>query len=501
MSTSRWGKLLALDIEEANNLNLKLNHTIENAMEGIALLDAEGRYEYVNNLHVVMFGYKSSEEMIGASWKMIYAEPEIAIIQDKIFPLLMEKGFWRGEINGKNLDGMPVYQEVSLTMLPGGGLACFCRDISDQKRRHQQSRRLAIVAEKTHSIVLIMNSEKQVTWINDSFYKMFALQSDNVVGYHPAELLKPFGKNSSKFISNLILILDSCGKFSGEMRVSSKDRTRIWLFIEITAIYSDENVVTGYIAVMNDITLVKNAELLLKRSIEKERMLNRLKTQFISLASHQFRTPLATLRSSIDLLDLKLDTMNPEEFIKIFGQYKHVLFREIERMTELTENILDISRMEEEKIQLTKGWYSLKTFIAEFVESCQEPGFEGRPLLYRNDAPDDEINIDPVLISNALRNITSNAFKYSLGRCPPELNVSLSKDKLHIAVKDYGIGIPEMELPLLFTSFFRANNTKHLPGCGLGLMISKRLIEAHGGAINIKSEDGAGCQVTIVLPR
>jgi PAS domain S-box-containing protein len=501
MSTSTKITPLSSDIEAANSLNLKLHHTIDNAMEGIALLDAEGRYEYVNKLHVVMFGYESSEEMIGASWKMIYAEPEIATIQDKIFPLLMQQGFWRGEIDGKSRDGMPVSQEVSLTMLPGGGLACFCRDVSDKKRRHQQFKRLAIVAEKTNSIVLIMNSEKQVTWINDSFEKRFGLHSDNVVGYNPAELLKPFGKNSSSFVSNLMQTLDSCGKFSGEMKVSTKDHTRIWLFIEITAIYSDVNVTTGYIAVMNDITLIKKAEILLQRSIEKERMLNRLKTQFISLASHQFRTPLATLRSSIDLLDLKLDTKNPEEFITLFWRYKHVLFREIERMSELMENILDISRMEEEKIQLKKCRSSLQTFMTEFVASCQEPGPEGRSLLYRNDAPEDEINIDPVLIRNALRNIISNAYKYSLGRCPPELTVSLCNDKFHITVKDYGIGIPEMEQPLLFTSFFRAHNTKHLPGCGLGLMISKRLIEAHGGEINIKSEDGAGCQVTIMLPR
>jgi PAS domain S-box-containing protein len=502
MSTSTTSMQPYSNLEEVNSLNIKLLSTIENAMEGIALLDENGCYVYVNKEHATMFGYESSHEMIGASWQTIYAEPEIATIQNEIFPLLAQQGFWRGELYGKKRDGMPICEAVSLTMLPGGGLACFCRDITDKNYKEQELLRLAIVAEKTNSIVMILDNKKKVTWINDSFEKILGTHTSNFTGRDPIELLKPHDENSG-FFPKMMRTLDSSGLFSGELKVCGKDGVGIWLFIDITAIFSADNKkTTGYIAVMNDITLIKQAEILLRKSIEKERMLNRLKTQFISLASHQFRTPLATLRSSIDVLDLKLNTEDHGTFIPLFQWYKHIMTKEIELMTELMENVLDIGRIEEKKIQLSKSRGSLQKFMNEFAESSLEPGPDGRSLVYRYNAPKDAvINMDFVLIRNALRNIVSNAYKYSLGQRAPELTVSLQKNKYHITVKDYGIGIPEMEQPLLYQSFFRANNAKHLPGCGLGLMIAKSLVEAHRGEINMQSQGGAGCLVTIILPR
>lgn len=486
-------------LETANSLNMKLQRTIENAMEGIALLDGEYRYSYVNNAHAVMFGYESGEEMIGAKWQVVYMESEIAKIQGEILPLLMRQGFWRGELCGKKRDGTQVFQDVALTVLPGSGIACICRDITERKRSEWELKRLAIVAEKTNSIVVIADREKRVKWVNRSFENILGYRAGDVVGRDPVELLKAPGKNAH-FISEMMQTLDSSGVFSGELLACAQHRARVWLYVDITAIHNSANQPIGYIAVMNDITLIKKAEIRLQKSMQKERMLNRLKTQFISLASHQFRTPLATLRSSVDVLDMKLDEKNPEAFVALFQRYKHVFVREIGRMTELMENILDTGRLEEGKIQISKHRVSLRAFMQEFVESSQEPGPDGRSLVYHYQAPDDEIEMDPVLLRNVLRNIVSNAYKYSLGCRPPELTVVLRDGKYRISIRDYGIGIPEKERPLLLQSFFRASNAKHIPGCGLGLMIAKRLIEAHGGEIEIKSRVEVGCQVTIILP-
>lgn len=485
--------------EMAIDQNLKLLRTIECAMEGIALLNENGFYEYVNKAHADMFGFESSAEMIGSSWKILYEEPEIAMIQNIIFPLLMQRGYWRGEIVGKKQNGIPIDQEVYLSQLPGGGLACFCRDITKRKLRHEQLRHLAIVAEKTNSIVMTMDSNNKITWVNESFKRITGCQSKNIIGRDPTELLKTTDKNNDWF-SEMMHTLKSCGLFSGELKIRTKKRTEIWLFMNIAATNSADNKTTHYVAVMNDITAMKEAEILLQESIIKERTLNQLKTEFISLTSHQIRTPLATIRSSIDMLDLKLEAKNPEKFITLFRRYKDIIIKEIGRMTELMENILDISRIEEKKVQLSKRGCSMQAFMKELVESSQEPGYTGPPLVYRFNAPDNNIDIDPVLIRNALRNIISNAFKYSSGCRSPELTVFFKNDMYYIIIKDYGIGIPEEDQPLLFQSFFRAHNTKHLPGCGLGLMIAKNMIEAHNGKINLKSQINAGCEVTITLP-
>ncbi len=106
---------------------------IENAMDGIALLDEKGEYYYLNDTHVKMFGYDTEQELLGRKWQIIYPENEIQRINDELFPLLMANGKWSGETKGISKQGRPVYQDISLTALPGGGLICVCRDIGERK--------------------------------------------------------------------------------------------------------------------------------------------------------------------------------------------------------------------------------------------------------------------------------------------------------------------------------------------------------------------------------
>ena len=235
--------------------------------------------------------------------------------------------------------------------------------------------------------------------------------------------------------------------------------------------------------------------------MERERELNRFKTQFVNLASHQFRTPLATIRSSIDLLDLKIEADKQDtSFVKFFQKHKSIMTEETVRMTELMENILDIGRIDEGKIELFKKKVSFKNFMDEFVQSNSEIKGQQRKLKYHFDTTDQIINIDEILLRNILRNVVSNAFKYSAGQQAPELTVSSHDHTYFITIKDYGIGIPEIDQPFIFQSFFRASNAKVFPGSGLGLMIAKKLIVLHGGDIDFESKIGNGCTITIKLP-
>jgi signal transduction histidine kinase len=177
------------------------------------------------------------------------------------------------------------------------------------------------------------------------------------------------------------------------------------------------------------------------------------------------------------------------------------MIEETVRMTEIMENILDISRMDEGKIDVSKRERSLKEFMDDFVTSNPETQGQKRELTYSFDAPDQVIQMDEILIRNVLRNVVSNAFKYSAGMKAPELNVVQSGDGFEIRVHDYGVGIPKEDQQHLFQSFFRASNVKAFPGTGLGLMIAKKLIELHGGTIAVESESGKGCTVSIKLPK
>ena len=379
-------------------------------------------------------------------------------------------------------------------------LIAYGMDITAHKKSELELQRMAFVAEKTNGIVMITDDQKKIIWVNNSFEKILGYASEEVIGFDPAVFLQG-PETSPATIQEIACSLQRSGTFSGEILNYTKNGTKIWLYLNIAAVYDDSGKLINYVAVENDITLIKKAEQRLQKAMEKERELNRFKTQFVNLASHQFRTPLATIRSSIDLLDLKKESAELSPcFAESFQRHKAIMAEETIRMTELMENILDIGRIDEGKIEVSKKDLPFKEFMDEFVKSNAEPNGQNRVLNYVFNAANRVIHLDTILFRNVLRNIVSNAFKYSEGKQTPELTVQFQKDAYVITVRDYGIGIPEKDQPFLFQSFFRASNAKIFPGSGLGLMIAKKLIMIHGGDIHLNSKDGQGCTVMIQLP-
>ncbi|MEK7779643.1 MAG: ATP-binding protein, partial [Pseudomonadota bacterium] len=373
-------------------------------------------------------------------------------------------------------------------------------DISARKQSELELQRMAIVAEKTNGIVMVTDPDRKITWVNNSFEQILGYRAEEIIGIDPADFLQG-PETSQQTIRDIAESLKASGTFSGEILNYTKGGKQIWLYLNIAAVYDGQGKLLNYIAVENDITVIKLAEQRHQKTMERERELNQFKTQFINLASHQFRTPLATIRSSIDLLDLKLKSIHPDNtFQAFFAKHKAIIDEETTRMTELMENILDIGRIDEGKIELFKKNLPFKKFMDDFVQSNQEPGGEYRKLSYHFGTSDKIISIDEILLRNVLRNIVSNAYKYSQGKPAPELKVNFEKNAYWITVKDYGIGVPDKDQPYLFESFFRASNARIFPGSGLGLMIAKKLIALHGGNIHFSSKVGAGCCVTIHLP-
>jgi len=473
---------------------------IESAMDGIAFLDQNGHYYYMNQSHALIFGYTSPQELIGKKWHQLYSDNEIIRIKNQIFPELLKNSSWKGETLGKKKDDSPVYQEVTLTLLPDGGLVCICRDISKRKSNELLLKRLAYVAEKTNSIVMITDPQRRILWINNSFETILGYSIDEVRGINPANFLQG-PETSVETIKTISQSLRDIGKFSGEILNYKKNGDKIWLNLNISAVYGENGNLINFVAVENDITPFKMAEQQLQIAMEKERKLNRLKSQFVTMASHQFRTPLATFRSSLDLLDLKMESYDLDStFLQFFQKHKTIMVEETIRMTELMENILEFGRIDEEKIRISREAQSFKQFMDDFVRSNVEPDKQQRKLNYYFKAQDKIICMDGVLLRNVLRNIVSNAYKYSEGKKAPDLTVTFKKNAYLIKIKDYGIGIPEKDLALLFQPFFRASNVKNFSGNGLGLMIAKKLIQLHGGDISCESKVEKGCSVTIRLP-
>ena len=487
--------------------HLLYNYILDRLPLELVVLNKEGRYIYANNAAVrskgrrgIMIETNSSKHSDLENWI-----PSVESRRNEVMnECTVNKRSVIFEETLTDSDGTErTYMRNMYPLLDENGDAEFLigygMDITARKKGELELQRMAIVAEKTNGIVMITDPEKRVIWINNSFEKILGYKSEEVIGIDPGIFLQG-PETSIETIREITRSLRDTGTFSGEILNYTKSGDKIWLYLNIAAVYDDAGKLINYVAVENDITLIKMAEQRLQKAMEKERELNRFKTQFVNLASHQFRTPLATIRSSIDLLDLKTESTNlSAHFIEFFQKHKAIMAEETMRMTELMENILDIGRIDEGKIELSKRNHSFQQFMDAFVQSNFEPNGQQRMLNYHFDAPDYIISMDEILLRNILRNVVSNAFKYSESKKAPKLTVIFHDNSYLITIKDYGIGIPEKDQPFLFQSFFRASNAKAFPGSGLGLMIAKKLILIHGGDISLASKAGNGCTVTIQL--
>ena len=245
-----------------------------------------------------------------------------------------------------------------------------------------------------------------------------------------------------------------------------------------------------------DIDDRKRAEGELLAAVQREKELSEMKSKFVSTASHEFRTPLATMLSSAELLEHYSESLSPAEK----GNLLQTIQGSAKRMSEMIDDVLTLGRAESGVLKLNLGPTNLRELCSRVVSEFRIA--QGKQHIItlddRFDRPD--ATLDERLLRHILNNLLSNAVKYS----PPgsEVTFSLSRRDEHAAIEiqDRGIGIPVEDQPRMFESFHRASNVENRPGTGLGLAIVKKAVELHGGEISLTSAVGSGTRFTVMIP-
>lgn len=243
----------------------KMKSAVESSMDGIALLDAGGNYIYLNDVHLSMFGYSKEEELIGKSWETIYGPEEIARINASIFPLLMEQKKWRGETTGINKAGLPVFQEITLTIQEDGGIICICRDIEQRLHNQQQMRRHEKILEQSKSMLIITNKKREITWVNEAFCQITGYSHEEVKGKLPGKLLQGINSDQAT-IRSFREALDAYSTFQCELLNYKKDGTPFWAEIKCQPLVDEQGEVDGFFAIEENITERKRTEELLEEN-------------------------------------------------------------------------------------------------------------------------------------------------------------------------------------------------------------------------------------------
>lgn len=247
--------------------------------------------------------------------------------------------------------------------------------------------------------------------------------------------------------------------------------------------------------ILRDITERKRSEADMLSALERERELNELKTRFVAMTSHEFRTPLTTILSSAELLEHYSDRWDLEKK----SQYLCKIKTSTKHMIELLNDVLLINKTEAGKLEFKPEPMRLKEFCYQIVEELQITT-DKHVLSCDFQLQDELISLDGKLMRHILTNLLSNAINYSPKGGKILVQARGNPSELMLKVSDEGIGIPEEALPTLFDSFIRGSNVGSISGTGLGLAIVKRSVDLHRGKISCESTVGSGATFVVQIP-
>ncbi len=256
---------------------------------------------------------------------------------------------------------------------------------------------------------------------------------------------------------------------------------------QVVLLHRNEQQIPAYIS-------VTAIDISASKALEKEIHLNKIKSEFVTNVSHEFRTPLTIFRTSMEILDIYLKKLKidlPEELNKRL----QVMDKEIDRLTYVITEFLTVGRMESGNITVNKRSISIIPIIQNSINRITLMNKDERAIELKIIGEHRNLLIDEILMMHVLDNLISNAVKYSKDKKAPEVSVHFKEDFTEIIIKDFGIGVPKTEKGKLFSSYFRGSNTENIKGNGLGLVLVKNFIDLQNGTVLMESEENIGTTV------
>jgi signal transduction histidine kinase len=275
-----------------------------------------------------------------------------------------------------------------------------------------------------------------------------------------------------------------------------KDGSAFWASVVLTSLLDEKGTLTGFIKITRDISEQKKADEELRKALSREKELNELKSRFVSLASHEFKTPLSVILSSISLID-KYDA--PEMGDK---RHRHVqrIKSNVCNLKQILNDFLSLEKLEQGLIGNNPVLADVVKMAERNVADLEEYLKEDQCIILETMGERRLVDIDQHLLSNILNNLLSNAVKYSSAGSTARFLIEFCPGTVRLAITDTGIGIPEDEQAHLFERFFRAGNTTGVSGTGLGLSIVKKYLDLMEGNIQVSSHPGIGSTFLVTIP-
>ncbi len=496
-------------LEDSHSQSLAERETIlQTSIVGIAFLNPQGRVHWANRAVMQMFRGQEIN-YVGHSLEQYYPSREVylqtgAAVKDAV----TKGGVFETELQMRRWDGARFWAYLSGRAVSAGdlsqGTVWVIMDITARKQleenlRASKEQYQSVVDNVTAGMTVVQNG--RFTFVNPAFLSLVGYDSEHVIGMDFAPIVYP---------DDLSLIMNNRERRQAgeafesklDFRVVHKNGTPIW--VQASTVVVDWMGEPATLSFLSDITQRKKAEEDIRVSMEKQRELNHLKSRFVAMTSHEFRTPLATILSSAELLKYYSDKMPKEERAEVIDSIETA----VRRMTKMLDDVLLIGKVEAAKLEFHPKVVPLEAFCLSILDEARAvvataaatQGGAKVDIALELENGGLQVLIDEKLMRHILGNLLSNAIKYSPQGGTVRFAAACRGTDLVFNVTDQGIGMPKEDLPRLFESFFRASNVGNIVGTGLGLAIVKHSVTLHGGRISVDSTLGVGTSFEVVIP-
>ena len=477
----------------------------------------------------------TAEEIIGRHISVFYTAEEI----EKDEPARnLQKAAALGKFEDEGWrvrkDGTVFWANVVFTALKDAkgalvGFGKLTRDMTKRKKAEEEIKRLnaelrnqlqksrSETIDYKHaldesSILAITDQAGTIIHVNENFCKISKFTEEELLGQDHRIINS--GHHPPEFIRDLWVTIANKRIWKGELKNKAKDGSCYWVDTTIVPFIDEKGKPYQYLAIRSDITPRKLIEeeiirmnkdlerevaartLELTEALKREKELGLAKSRFVALASHEFRTPLTTILSSVSLIS-RYKAQDEDD-----KREKHIerIKSSVGNLTDIMDEFLSLEKLEQDKVRAVGERFNLYEFISDItggMEGMLRKKNQKITLSYCGPA---QVTQDPKILLNILLNLLSNASKYSHNEKEIQVIADVKDLAMFITVKDQGIGIPEEAQKHLFSQFYRAPNAIHIQGTGIGLNIVKKYVELLNGSIHFTSRENEGSVFMVELP-
>lgn len=488
-------------VEDLKKSEINYRTIFEEAPLGIASVDASnGKFISINSTFQKILG-RTEDELKRLDWMSLTHPDDL--------PINLE---YRARLKARTIpsfkllkryirpDGSIVWVDLSVVPFKNGeGVVqknlCMVEDITDRKFNEEKLKKseemFSAITNLSPDLIVILDHDGKILFNSASSLRIHGYNKEELAGRNILELIHP--EDQKQIMVEFQNLQNSPGKFlSAQYRYLNKDGSYTWM--EVTAINQLLNpLIGGIIGISRDIGQRKKMEDDLRTALAT-------RDEFLIIASHELKTPITSLKLQLQMLSRRVrSSENILHEAMILSNSLASSVKQVDRITELVEHLLDVARIQAGKLFINTEKFDLSELVNDLVDRFRELFIEAKCPLELHIEPKIEGVWDRIRIEQVFVNIFSNSIKYAPGK-PISISLIRSSDRVKFIVKDQGEGIAPEKQSKIFERFERAISFRNISGLGIGLFISKQIVEAHRGNISVESKLGDGAAFTVDLP-